>query len=120
MVFQGKDEFLGTSTVTPTVRLTLDVPAPRLDWFEIVRYNKSAGEMLAAFELLLDEGGELPFAPPKASHPHTHYLVPSGIRPVLQKMRIEVSSCVGVVGMLSVVYKQPNSNMSMGQLSKLY
>lgn len=74
----------------PTVRLTLDVPAPRLDWIEIIRYNKLAGEMLAAFELLLDEGGELPFAPPKASHPHTHYLVPSGIRPVLQKMRIEV------------------------------
>ena len=73
------------------MRLTLDVPAPRLDWIEIVRYNKSAGEMLAAFELLLDEGGELPFAPPKASHPHTHYLVPSGIRPVLQKTRIEVS-----------------------------
>ena len=88
---QGKDEFLGVSTITPTVRLTLDIPAPRLDWIEIVRYNKSAGEMLAAFELLLDEGGELPFAPPKASHPHTHYLVPSGIRPVLQKTRIEVS-----------------------------
>jgi hypothetical protein len=61
-----------------------------LDWIEIVRYNKSAGEMLAAFELLLDEGGEMPFAPPKASLPHTHYLVPSGIRPVLQKTRIEV------------------------------
>ena len=74
----------------PTVRLTLDIPAPRLDWIEIVRYNKSAGEMLAAFELLLDEGGEMPFAPPKASLPHTHYLVPSGIRPVLQKTRIEV------------------------------
>ena len=74
----------------PTVRLTLDIPAPRLDWIEIIRYNKSAGEMLAAFELLLDEGGEMPFAPPKASLPHTHYLVPSGIRPVLQKTRIEV------------------------------
>lgn len=93
---QGKDEFLGSSVVIPTVRLTLDIPAPRLDWIEIVRYNKSAGEMLAAFELLLDEGGELPFAPPKASHPHTHYLVPSGIRPVLQKMRIEVSEMAPV------------------------
>lgn len=91
LILQGKDEFLGVSIVIPTVRLTLDVAAPRLDWVEIIRYNKSAGEMLAAFELLLDEGGELPFAPPKASHPHTHYLVPSGIRPVLQKMRIEVS-----------------------------
>ena len=35
------------------VRLDLDTPAPRLDWFPITRYNKYAGELLAAFELLL-------------------------------------------------------------------
>ena len=40
----------------------------------------------------MDEGGELPFTPPKASPPHTHYIVPSGIRPVLQKTRVEVST----------------------------
>lgn len=68
----------------------MDVAGPRLDWFEIDRYKKTCGELLAAFELLLDEGGELPFTPPKASPPHTHYIVPSGIRPVLQKHRIEV------------------------------
>ena len=37
----------------PVVRLTLDTPAPRLDWFPIIRYNKYGGELLAAFELLL-------------------------------------------------------------------
>lgn len=87
---QGQDEFLGKTKATPTVRLTLDTPSPRLDWFEIVRYTSPVGELLAGFELLLDEGGELPFTPPKASPPHTHYIVPSGIRPVLQKTRVEV------------------------------
>ena len=29
-----------------------ETPGPRLDWFPITRYNKYAGELLAAFELL--------------------------------------------------------------------
>ena len=37
----------------PTVRLSLDTPAPRLDWYRIERYTKYAGELLAAFELFL-------------------------------------------------------------------
>ena len=140
------------------VRLSLDTPGPRLDWFPITRFNKYAGELLSAFELLLvsgrhnenhiciyftsiihacihvhlccfalfvcltllasfflpshlslktcilkplllsspfpslsqDEGNELPFTPPTASPPHTHYIVPSGIRPILQRTRVEV------------------------------
>ena len=89
--FQGKDEFLGSSVAIPTIRLTLDTPAPKLHWTEIIRYNKPAGEVLAAFELLLDDGdAELPPIPAKASLPLTHYLVPDYIRPVLQKTRIEV------------------------------
>ncbi len=79
-------------TITkPIVRLNLDTPAPRLDWFQIDRYGQPAGEMLAGFELLLDEGEELPFTPPKAAPPYAHYIVPSGIRPILQKTRIEVT-----------------------------
>ena len=75
----------------PTVRLSLDIPAPKLSWAEIVRCNKPAGEVLAAFELLLDDGdAELPPLPTKAELPLTHYLVPKHIRPVLQKTRIEV------------------------------
>ena len=50
---KGEDEYLGTSTVFPTVRLSLDTPAPRLDWYRIDRYTKYAGELLAAFELFL-------------------------------------------------------------------
>lgn len=99
---QGEDEFLGKARSIPTVRLTLDTPSPSLDWCEIVRYTTPAGELLAAFELLLDEGGELPFTPPKASPPHIHYIVPSGIRPVLQKTRVEVSQFLFYLGMLLV------------------
>ncbi|CAI8014042.1 Myoferlin [Geodia barretti] len=91
----GRDEFIGRTEVRPVIRLSLDTPGPRLDWFPIVRYNKYGGELLAAFELLLDEGNELPFTPPTASPPHTHYIVPSGIRPILQKNRVEIL-CWGV------------------------
>ena len=88
---QSKDDFLGSSVVLPTVRLSLDIPAPKLYWVDIVRCNKPAGEVLAAFELLLDDGDTaLPPLPSKAYSPHTHYLVPEYIRPVLQKTRIEV------------------------------
>ena len=73
----------------------MDTPSPRLDWFDITRYTLPAGELLAGFELLVDEGGELPFTPPRASPPLMHYIVPSGIRPILQKMRVEVL-CWGV------------------------
>ena len=39
-----------------------------------------------------DEGTfELPFDPPVAPEPHKHFIVPSGIRPVLQRTRIEVN-----------------------------
>lgn len=64
---------------------------PQLDWYEITRYNKSAGEMLVAFELLLDEGASLSLGRlTKAPHPADHYIVPEGIRPKLKQMRIEV------------------------------
>ena len=37
----------------PTVRLDPRAPQPRLDWYPIIRYTKPAGELLAAFELIL-------------------------------------------------------------------
>ena len=53
LYLQGCHEFIGRTEACPVVRLSLDTPGPRLDWFPIVRYNKRAGELLAAFELLL-------------------------------------------------------------------
>lgn len=38
--------------VSPVVRMTHDTQEPVLEWFPIFRYNKSAGEILAAFELI--------------------------------------------------------------------
>lgn len=51
---------------------------PELNWIEIVRQNKPAGELLAAFELSEE-------CPPPTQ------IVPEGIRPTLQRTRIEVS-----------------------------
>ena len=38
--------------VSPVVRMTHDTQEPVLEWFPIFRYNKSAGEILAAFEMI--------------------------------------------------------------------
>ena len=50
---QGENEYLGKTVVVPTVRLSMDTAAPRLDWYGIERYTSYAGELLGAFELLL-------------------------------------------------------------------
>ena len=58
--YQGKDEYLGSSTVTPTMRLDRDLKGrklPRLAWYDIKRYHRNAGEVLAAFELMLIVSG---------------------------------------------------------------
>ena len=83
ILFQGKDEFLGSSIVAPSIRHS--PKPPELDWIEIVRCNKLAGEVLAAFELLQEVPPEPPNAEPQP--------VPKDIAPKQQKMRIEVSHC---------------------------
>jgi hypothetical protein len=91
-VSQGKDEFLGSSVVIPSVRRNSSDPSPKLDWIEIIRYNKPAGEVLAAFELLEEEPPEPPNAePPNAERPFTYKIVPKDIAPKLEKKTIEVS-----------------------------
>jgi len=60
----------------------------KLNWHPITRGGEPAGELLGAFELYLNEGAELPFMPPTRQDV---YQVPSGIRPVMQLTRIEVS-----------------------------
>ena len=52
-MLQGSNELLGCMQAVPTVRLDPRAPQPRLDWFPIIRYTKPAGELLAAFELIL-------------------------------------------------------------------
>ncbi|KAG7492728.1 hypothetical protein MATL_G00017920 [Megalops atlanticus] len=88
----GKDELLGRSMCTPLVKLNpnMDV-SPKLLWYPITQKGKPAGEVLVAAELLLkDKGSEtdLPIVPPKRSA--NLYMVPQGIRPVVQLTAVEI------------------------------
>nr|XP_020479932.1 dysferlin isoform X3 [Monopterus albus] len=118
----GADEFMGRCVCQPTL-----TPSPRLAWFPILRGNKNAGELLAAFELIrrekpaihhipgqegdimtsthvLDElmfpgflsenlqkwpeESDLPYPPPQRE-PNV-FMIPQGIKPVLQRTAIEI------------------------------
>ena len=71
---------------------TQDIRAlPPLDWYGITRYNKSAGEVLVAFELLLDEGAQLKLDHLIKASSADYYIVPEDIRPKLKQTRIEVN-----------------------------
>nr|KAG5693813.1 hypothetical protein BaRGS_004421 [Batillaria attramentaria] len=91
-----KPEFLGRTKAQPMVKLDpADARTPVLQWYEITRANQRGGELLAAFELFMLTGKDLPFLPPKRNN---LYLVPNGIRPVMQRTGIEVL-CWGVRNM---------------------
>ncbi|XP_072510759.1 dysferlin isoform X6 [Notamacropus eugenii] len=102
----GADEYLGRCICQPTLH-----QAPRLTWFPILRGGRPAGELLAAFELIqrekpaihhipgfevneisgvVDEDGDtdLPYPPPQREA--NIYMVPQGIKPVLQRTAIEI------------------------------
>ena len=51
--FQGQDEYLGIVECYPVVRLNKEAREARLAWYEVKRYGKYAGDLLAAFELFL-------------------------------------------------------------------
>ncbi|XP_046851260.1 myoferlin-like isoform X2 [Xenia sp. Carnegie-2017] len=92
----GKDEFLGRARAEPVVRINgSEGSSAKLQWFTVEKDGGYAGEVLAAFELFLDEGAELPFAPPMRGD---FYLVPNGVRPVLIRHGIEVM-CWGLRNM---------------------
>ncbi|XP_034146168.1 dysferlin isoform X4 [Esox lucius] len=115
----GADEFMGRSVCRPSI----DVQ-PRLAWHPIRRGDRSAGDLLAAFELIRREkpavhhipgqegdipphitdevfltgffsenqqwpnDSDLPYPPPQRE-PNI-YMVPKGIKPVLQRTAIEI------------------------------
>ncbi|XDV44943.1 hypothetical protein PO909_013147 [Leuciscus waleckii] len=88
----GKDEMLGRSTCVPLVKLTSGVDgSPKLLWEPVMHKNAPAGEVLVAAELILKTKGndtELPLAPAKRGE--KLYMVPQGVRPVVQLTAIEV------------------------------
>uniref|UniRef100_A0A3Q3ET99 Myoferlin like n=1 Tax=Kryptolebias marmoratus TaxID=37003 RepID=A0A3Q3ET99_KRYMA len=91
---QGKDEPMGRCTCPPVVKLNPSVAvSPKLLWFPVTKKGRSAGEVLLAAELLLKDkpqvsDGDLPLVPPRRGE--KLYMVPQGIRPVVQLTAIEV------------------------------
>lgn len=88
----GKDEPMGRCTCPPVVKLNPSVAvSPKLLWFPVTKKGRSAGEVLLAAELLLKDkvnDGDLPLVPPRRGE--RLYMVPQGIRPVVQLTAIEV------------------------------
>ncbi|KAM6923228.1 myoferlin [Lycodopsis pacificus] len=88
----GKDEPLGRCTCPPIVKLNPTVAvSPKLLWFSVTKKGCGAGEILLAAELLLKNkvnDGDLPLVPPRRGE--KLYMVPQGIRPVVQLTAIEV------------------------------
>ncbi|XP_072112884.1 dysferlin isoform X1 [Mobula birostris] len=114
----GADEFMGRSVCTPSLERS-----PRLAWYPVLRGNRNAGELLAAFELIprekrsvhripgledqfstlkelcvpdffsegllrWEDDTDLPYPPPQREA--DIYMVPQGIKPVLQRTGIEI------------------------------
>ncbi|XP_063291064.1 myoferlin isoform X3 [Pelobates fuscus] len=87
----GKDEFLGRSLCTPMVKLNPGVDiTPKLFWYPVMNANKHFGDILFAAELILREkdGSNLPILPSQKAP--MLYMVPQGIRPVVQQTAIEI------------------------------
>uniref|UniRef100_A0A8C3PSP4 Dysferlin n=1 Tax=Calidris pygmaea TaxID=425635 RepID=A0A8C3PSP4_9CHAR len=92
----GADEFMGRCICKPSL-----VRSPRLSWHPVIKANRNVGELLAAFELIQREkpavhhipgfesaDSDLPYPPPQRE-PNI-YMVPQGIKPVLQRTAIEI------------------------------
>ncbi|XP_040924277.1 myoferlin isoform X2 [Betta splendens] len=88
----GKDELLGRTVYSPLVKLTPGTDGtPKLLWHPILQKGHKAGEALVAAELILkDKSGktDLPLSPPKRAE--NLYMVPQGIRPVVQLTAVEI------------------------------
>ncbi|NXL34386.1 FR1L4 protein, partial [Glaucidium brasilianum] len=93
----GSPEFLGQAFAVPQVKL-VDEPytKPALQFFDLYKGTKAAGELIATFELIeLDYSGYLEDVEPKEpdylGDPCAgRFIIPEGIRPVLKEFRIEI------------------------------
>ncbi|KAF3849940.1 hypothetical protein F7725_019659 [Dissostichus mawsoni] len=95
----GKAEFIGRTFAKPTIKMCEEYYGPprfppQLEYYQIYRGNCTAGELLAAFELLqVGQGGKADLPPLEGSTDSergTILPVPLGIRPILSRYRIEV------------------------------
>ncbi|KYO40974.1 otoferlin isoform A [Alligator mississippiensis] len=98
----GAPEFLGRAFATPLVKLVDDpYSKPALQFFDIYKGPRAAGELIATFELIeLDYSGYLEPSVPEDVEPKEpdylddprsgRFIIPEGIRPVLKEFRIEI------------------------------
>ncbi|CAJ1078142.1 otoferlin isoform X2 [Xyrichtys novacula] len=95
----GKAEFIGRTFAKPTIKMCDEHYGPprfppQLEYYQVYRGNCTAGELLAAFELLqIGQGGKADLPPLEGPTDSEHgpiLPVPLGIRPVLSRYRIEV------------------------------
>uniref|UniRef100_A0A8C5MBT1 Otoferlin n=1 Tax=Leptobrachium leishanense TaxID=445787 RepID=A0A8C5MBT1_9ANUR len=95
----GKADFMGRTFAKPVVKMsdegyTSPRFPPQLEYYQIYRGNSTAGDLLAAFELLqIGAGGksDLPAIDGPTDMERGPILpVPMGIRPVLSKYRVEI------------------------------
>ncbi|NXP81229.1 FR1L4 protein, partial [Ramphastos sulfuratus] len=93
----GPSEFLGQAFAAPQVKLAHEpYTKPALQFFDIYKGTKAAGELIAAFELIeLDYSGCLEDVEPKEPNPlgapsAGRFIIPEGIRPLLKEFRIEI------------------------------
>ncbi|OWK07888.1 MYOF [Cervus elaphus hippelaphus] len=87
----GKDEFLGRSMCSPLVKLDSEMDiTPKLLWYPVMNGDKTCGDVLVTAELILrhKDGSNLPILPSQRA-PNL-YMVPQGIRPVVQLTAIEI------------------------------
>ncbi|NXV19531.1 OTOF protein, partial [Cepphus grylle] len=109
----GKADFMGRTFAKPVVKMSDEHYCPpcfppQLEYYQIYRGNSTAGDLLAAFELLqIGPGGKSDLPPidgPTDMDRGPILPVPLGIRPVLSKYRVEVIALGHQVFMLSVVW----------------
>ncbi|XP_077008460.1 otoferlin isoform X7 [Tamandua tetradactyla] len=95
----GKADFMGRTFAKPLVKMADEAYCPprfppQLEYYQIYRGNATAGDLLAAFELLqIGPAGKADLPPingPMDVDQGPIMPVPMGIRPVLSKYRIEV------------------------------
>ncbi|XP_062344346.1 otoferlin isoform X3 [Cinclus cinclus] len=95
----GKADFMGRTFAKPVVKMSDEQYCPprfppQLEYYQIYRGNATAGDLLAAFELLqIGPGGKSDLPPidgPMDVDRGPILPVPLGIRPVLSRYRVEI------------------------------
>ncbi|NWX43702.1 OTOF protein, partial [Steatornis caripensis] len=111
----GKADFMGRTFAKPVVKMSDEHYCPprfppQLEYYQIYRGNSTAGDLLAAFELLqIGPGGKSDLPPidgPTDIDRGPILPVPLGIRPVLSKYRVEVNALTHPILMFSVVWSK--------------